>query len=276
MDQIEALARQNAGRDPNEIKGWGERAPYIDGPTVASIQTTFQRSRLSHQGWRSRQLEGRLDARHAFRNDARGAVDIFKERSAPSATKLDVWLLVDSSGSMRGERACRAQDVVGTLIEAFKRITTVRLHVWQHNAGSGVNLYRVYEPGKPSKVHAMLNNNGGGNADGFALQAVGEMAIRQSRADTKVVLIVISDGIPSVHGDGATNWNITDHSALVAQTLRRKGAKVMSVAIAGSNEAHRHMYGVENVVDFDRKSPTRWADLARGFAATFGRLLREA
>ena len=108
----------------------------------------------------------------------RGSIDIFRERQQQSPTMLDVHLLVDASGSMSGDRACRAQDMAATLVDAFKRIPTVRVHVWQHNASSGTaSVYRVYEPGMSlDGMTQMLNHIDGGNADGFALQAVGERA----------------------------------------------------------------------------------------------------
>ena len=49
---------------------YGYREPYIDKATSAGIQTVFNRTRLSHQTWQSRQLHGRLDGRQAWRNDA--------------------------------------------------------------------------------------------------------------------------------------------------------------------------------------------------------------
>lgn len=275
VEQQLAIVQQQAGRDPNEIVDYGKREPYIDGATVASIQTVFARSRLSHRGWQPRQLEGRLDSRAVWRSDARGHVDIFRERHAPSVTKVDVWLLVDASGSMRGSNACRAQDVVGTLVEAFKRQPSVTLHVYQHNASAEVSLYRVWEPGRAPKVNQMLENVSGGNADGFALQAIGERALRARRPDTKTVIVMVSDGLPSVHGRGATNYEITKHSALVAQTLRDKGVQVMAVAIAGANDQHIKMYGAENVVPFNQRSERRWSDLARSFSAIFAKTIRE-
>lgn len=276
MEQQEALALAAKGRNPNEVVQHMKREPYVDGPTVASIQTTFQRSRLSHQSWSSRLMEGRLDSRHAFRNDARGVVDIFKDRKAQSATRLDVWLLVDASGSMGGAKACRSQDVVATMVEAFKRIPTVNLHVWQHNASQSVELYRVYERNVGSTADEMLLHVLGGNADGFALQAIADRAVRDVRRDTKVLVIVLSDGLPSVHGRGATNYDIKGHSTIVAEGMRRKGVSVMAVAIDGPTTAHAEMYGAENVVPFNRASPTKWGDFARALAGTFGRLLRDA
>jgi hypothetical protein len=241
----------------------------VDPTAVAAIHAVFNRSRLSHQGWAPRQDYGRLDSRHAWRSDAKGSTDIFKERRMPSPTKVNVHLLVDASGSMRGPRACRAQDMAGTLVKAFERIPTVRVHVWQHNAnGHRATVYRAAAPGTPSKINGMLDRIGGGNADGFALQWVGEHAVTQQRPDERTLVIVISDGLPSVQGKGA-KAPILDHSALVANTLRRKGAHVMSVAVAGDDAAHKHMYGEGNVVNFTGD----WTVLAREFSAIFGRVL---
>ena len=254
-----------------EVVGYQMRVPYINGATVAAIQTVFNRTRLSHQTWASRQLHGRLDSRTVWRNDARGQVDIFKERFMPSPTKLNVHILVDASGSMMGERACRAQDMAGTLVEAFKRIPTVSLHVWQHNASGGVtNVYQNYAPGKsPSGLNQMLMHIAGGNADGFALEAVAQRGLSAKRPDTKTLVIVISDGLPSVTGQGATG-EIIDHSTGVTNALRRKGVDVMGVAIAGDIRAHEQMYGKGNNVVFNGD----WAQLSRSFAAVFGKVLK--
>lgn len=259
---------RNADRS-RQVQIGGRREPYVNPVAVAAIHTVFARTRLSHQTWQSRQEYGRLDARHAWRSDARGNTDIFRERKMPSPTKLNVHLLVDASGSMMGQRACRAQDMAGTIVRAFERIPTVRISVWQHNAGGyEATLYRVMEPGAPNKLGEMLENVGGGNADGFALQFVGERAARLAKSDERTLVIVISDGLPSVSGHGA-RAPILDHSALVANTLRGKGVNVMSVAIAGDDAAHRYMYGDDNVVNFTGD----WNDLARDFAAIFGKVL---
>ena len=187
----------------------------------------------------------------------------------PSPTKVNVYLLVDSSGSMMGNEACRAQDMAGTLVKAFERIPTVNVSVWQHNASAGsATVYRVAERGAPNRLSTMLGNVGGGNADGFALEWVGNYAMRKQRPDERTLIIVISDGLPSVQGVGATG-NILDHSTLVARTLRTKGADVMSVAIAGDDEAHKYMYGEGNVVNFTGD----WNALARDMSEKFGKVL---
>lgn len=254
-----------------ESVGYQMREPYVDGGTVASVQTVFNRMRLSHQGWQRRELHGRLDGQQAWRYDARNQVDIFRERRMPSPTKLNVHLLLDASGSMSGGRACRAQDLAGTFVEAFKRIPTVRINVWQHNANQVTNIYRIFKPGdNVKKLDSMLLNIGGGNADGFALEAIGGEVMKHLRPDEANLIIVISDGLPSVAGQGATG-NILDHSTLVTHTLNNKGVMVMGVAIAGDVTAHRAMYGKDNVLGFSGD----WGKLSRDFAAVFGAVLRK-
>jgi len=254
----------------NEVVSYDTRKPYINKATAAGIQTVFNRTRLSHQTWESRQLAGRLDGRQAWRNDARGSIDIFRDRRLPSPTKLDVHILVDSSGSMHGGRICRAQDMAGTLVDAFKRIPTVSVHVYQHHAVHGVTtVLRVYEPGDSlDGLNRMPLQIAGGNADGFALEAVGLRAASMKRSDTKTLVIMVSDGLPSVEGTGATG-NILDHSTLVTQNLARKGVQVMAVAIAGDNRAHEQMYGKGSSVTFTGD----WNELNRSFAAVFGKAL---
>ena len=266
------MARKERDRS-TEVLRYEDRKPYINAATAAGIQTVFNRTRLSHQTWEARQMSGRLDGRQAWRNDARGSIDIFRDRRLPSPTRLDVHILVDSSGSMSGDRICRAQDMAGTLVDAFKRIPTVRVHVYQHHANTGVtNIFRVYEPGDSlDGLNKMLHHIAGGNADGFALEAVGLRADSMKRSDTKSLVIMVSDGLPSVTGVGATG-DILDHSTLVTQNLKRKGVDVMAVAIAGDMRAHERMYGKGSSVLFNGD----WNELNRSFGAVFGKVLAGA
>jgi len=255
-----------------EVVGYQSREPYISKVTSAAIQTVFNRTRLSHQNWESRQLAGRLDSRSVWRNDARGSVDIFRDRRLPSPTRLDVHLMVDASGSMMGGRICRAQDMAATLVDAFKRIPTVNVHVWTHSASGGhTTVTRVFENGVVNRLDQMPMLIAGGNADGFALEAIGQQAAKQKRPDTASLIIVISDGLPSVSGHGAVA-PIEDHSVFVTQALHRKGVDVMAVAIAGDARAHEYMYGEGKSILFDGD----WAALSRGFAAIFGKVLAKA
>jgi hypothetical protein len=251
----------------------GVREPYIDGATVSAIRSVFNRTRLAHQNWQSRRMEGRLDSRHVWRYDAANSIDIFRERKNPSPTKLNVFVLVDGSGSMSGSSACNAQDVAATLVDAFKHVPTVRMHVWQHWAEAhGATLLRRYEPGMSLEGLTKMPQTSGGNADNFALRAMGDRAISLARPDTQSLIIMISDGRPSVHGNGATLIDPVAHARKTVADLLRKKVHVMSVAIAPLGGINAEMYGERNVIPFTGD----WNELARSFSATFGRFLSEA
>lgn len=257
---------------------YGARKNQIDAATVASIQTVFQRSRLSRNGWQRRLLEGRVDSHNAWRSD-RGQVDIFKDRRAQSPTVVNLWLLVDASGSMHGNKAESAADISATFVEAFKRIPSVKLRVWQHDFEYGetaVNLYRIFDPAHRSldRFQTMHGNGLQGNADGFALAAIGQMALREARNGEKTLIIVISDGQPTDHAKNATNYDLLQFSHTVSEDLRRKGAQVYCVAIEKAKSYAYSMYGEENVVPFHYGDPRAWSDLARDLAAMLGRTLR--
>lgn len=257
-------------------------ASTVDPATVASVHTIFSRSRLAHNAWKSRRFEGRCEGRNVWRSDAQGAIDIFRDRRGVSPTVVNVWLLVDASGSMggsySGSKASHAQDISATLAEAFKRVQSVKLRVWQHDydyAQSAVILHRVYEPGMSlSAIDGMAENGSRGNADGFALHAIGEMALKQSRPGERVMIIVISDGEPTDHGVGATNRDLVQHSWTISEGLRRKGVDVLCVAIEREVSYTYSMYGEANVVPFKYGQPSAWNDLARGLANLFGKTLK--
>lgn len=256
------------------------RTVQINAATVAAIQTVFARSRLSHQAWKSRRLEGRVDGRNVHRYEATGKIDIFRDRKGQSPTKVNLWLLVDASGSMNGNKAEHSADISATLVEAFKRIPSVRLHVWQHDfqySDHSVRLFKVYETGMSIAGFATMHGNGlEGNADGFALQAVGDRALADTRRDEQCLILVISDGAPTDHGIGATNRDLIQHSWTVSERLRQRGARVLCVAIEAYTSYAYTMYGKDNVVPFNYGKPTAWEELARGFGALLGKTLQQA
>lgn len=251
-------------------RGYGVRTPNVDPVVAATVGNVYSRTRLSHKGWKTRELHGRLVARDLYRFKAKQEVDLFRNRKMAAPTALNVHLLVDASGSMYGRNAMNAQDVCATLVHAFKRIAAVRVNVWQHNAADNVNLYKVYEHGGVDRLNEMLNNVGGGNADHFALRAVGEIAAKTARPDEVTLVIVVSDGLPSVGANDATNHDLVAGTNRVIGALRKQGVWVMSVAIEpGIGAKNAAMYGEDNVVPFNGN----YSDLARSFGAVFGHVL---
>lgn len=267
------------------------RKPFVHKGVVAAIQTVFQRARTGRHAWAPRSLHGRIDGRHVWRNDALASVDIFRDRHGASPTKLNVWLLVDASGSMSGmfgdgTRKSKAQDLTATLVEAFKYIPSVDLQVWQHDyQGERCIMYHVYERGM-NKIAAMIGNGGYGNADGFAIDFLADRIKRSQRADSRSVLIVLSDGLPTdkARGNDRKPW---EHVQVAAEDLRTAGVDVFAVDIApaakeynaegrwvpGKKRNSDPLYGEENVIPFDVDDPRCWERLALGFAQQFGEAL---
>jgi uncharacterized protein YegL len=250
------------------------RTPYVDPGLVASIQQVFAESRLSHSTWQNRQFYGRFDGRQAHRYVTKGEMDLYRVRRLPSATKLNVHILVDSSGSMGGHNIANAQDCTATLVEAFGGDPNIRVHVWQHNAvGSGTYIYKMYEPGMSStNLRNMPGRIAGGNADGFALEAIGQKALDTGQPDEVNLVIMVSDGAPSAHGVGARNHDLIAHSQMVTRNLNQQGVLVLSVGIDGAGGVNEQMYGRENNIPFNGD----WNDLARTFGTVFGEILRRA
>jgi nitric oxide reductase activation protein len=261
------------------------RQPNVKPAVVAAIRAAFDAARVGKRGWEYRTREGRLDTRNVWRNDATGTRDIFKFRDFPSPPALNVHVLVDASGSMhaydghtdeRGHGLTRwesAQDLSATLVESFSRVSSVTMNVWQFSThGYTTRLNNVFRPGR-NWLHKMGANVGGGNADAFALRAVGNRAIETSRPDERPVVIVISDGAPTDTGrnsqEGSGHLALVGHSQQVTADLRAKGAIVMAVSIVGDKSLSTAMYGAEGTIEFDGD----WNHLGVEFGRIFGRNL---
>lgn len=277
--------------------------PNIDGGTVHAVRLAFQRSRSGSRAWAGHQPAGRLDSRACWRNTALRDRDIFRDKVAPTVTKVNAYILVDGSGSMSWPvdrdpslpmhqwkdpnatgrpRIEAATDVVATLVEAFRHISSVRLNVWLHNTAihtrdADINMVEVIRNGKGRehlrRLPDLVEN---GNGDGYAIKWLAAKMQRDTRPDEVALLIVVSDGLPSVLVRGARNL---DQEALVfnaANEARDHGVNVLSVAIA-KVPAQTTMYGRENVIPFwTPEDPEAWGVLAAEFGATLGRTLSAA
>jgi len=274
--------------------------PTVHAAVVAAVRTAFVRSRTSPRGWAHRLDEGRLDPRNVWRQQATARTDIFRDRLAPGATKVNVHILVDGSGSMTsgdqhnedGSAATRIEkaiDIAATLTDAFRGQPTVRLNVWMHNTASQfgeVALWPIITNGQGRQnVGHMAGAVGGGNGDGYAIKWVGEKVRRSHRKGEVDLLIVVSDGLPSwlsANRDlGRYNYQTGSYDgvgnngvALVfnaVQELRERGTRVLSIAIT-PNDNFAEMYGEDNVIPFTGD----WAELAVNIGKALGDTLAAA
>jgi hypothetical protein len=258
-------------------------APALVSKTaVAAIRRSFLQAKTSHEAWRSFRRAGRLDARQGPRAD-RGAQDIFRTRTGKSTTRVKVAVLIDASGSMSSSDAYvehptapgstyrvprrEAAAVFGaTIAKALGTIPTVDLDVFQHAAGGGhMTLKYRWAKGTPVAVfnaaaHGYIG--GGGNADGHALYAITERMIKSLKRGERGVIMVVSDGLPSVYGSGGRSEAGQALIDAVAHA-RKNNIVVVGVAIDGSDQT---VYYGEGTV----KHTGSWTALGSALAKQIG------
>ena len=278
---------------------FGYHEPVVHAPVVSAVRTAFVRARTSPRLWKHRQFEGRLDPRNVWRQQATGKTDIFRERLAPGATKVNVHILVDGSGSMTSQdqlnddgtpgaqRIEKAMDITATLCDAFRGQPQVRFNVWLHNtvAQMGeVAMWPIVTNGAGRQnIGQMRNATGGGNGDGYAIKFVGEKVRRSHRKGEVDLLIIVSDGLPSwLAANRTINWGTygqpgaaqNDGVLLVrnaVEELRDRGIRVLSIAIE-SNQNQAEMYGEDGVIPFTGD----WTELAVSIGQALGETLSAA
>jgi len=270
---------------------YGYYEPKVNNAVVSAVRTAFARSRTSPSNWKHRVNEGRIDPRNVWRQQATDRTDIFRDRTAPGATKVNLHILVDGSGSMTSpdqvspsnpdekvRRIDAAMDITATLFDAFHRQPQVRINITMHNTVSdkgNIALWPVVTAGHGRQYIGLMGMAiGGGNGDGYAIKAVGEKVRHGHRKGEVDLLIVISDGLPSWLTDEAYRNNQYDGVALVynvVEDLRKQGTQVMAIAIA-PNDNQAQMYSEEGVIPFTGD----WNKLAVEIANTLGRTLTVA
>jgi len=229
---------------------------------VASIRKAFTLAKTSRDSWVTAKREGKIDFRRAPAA-SRGAQDIFKRKTGASTTHVKVSVLIDASGSMSGHDSYVSHPTVvgrkvtvtrrmaaavfgATIAEALGRVPTVHLDVFQHSAGGGrMYIKWRWSRGTPVAVfnQALNGIGGGGNADGHALYAITEKMRREIKRGERGVILVVSDGLPSMYGNGGTG---DAGQALVDAVAhaRKQGYTVLAVAIDGSDQSAYYGDGV--------------------------------
>jgi hypothetical protein len=247
---------------------------------VAAIRKAFTLAKSGKEAWSTGQREGRFDVRQAMRV-SRGHQDVFKRKIGQSTTRVRVSVLIDASGSMSYGNSARlphpteprrhlrvnpnmAAAVFGsTIAMALGNVPTVMLNIYQHSAGGGrMHLKWRWTKGTP---YAAFNENlqgigGGGNADGHAVYAIATKMVKDLKRHERGVIMVVSDGLPSVYSDDGTS---TNGQALIdaVNYCREQGIEVIAVAIDGSDQSA--YYGKEGMLPFSGDWNALGTDLAR-------------
>ena len=257
---------------------------YISAPAVEAIRRAFLLSKTSHNGWATQKRAGRFDARQAARA-TRLEQDVFKRRAGKSITKVRLTVLLDASGSMgtmdarfpnplapgkmlRGQRRLAAAIFGATIAKALGTVPTIDLDVFQHAASHQLILKWRWAKGTPVTVFnsATTSIGAGGNADGHALFALTQRALKNLKRDERAVIMVVSDGLPTDYSpDGKGDARSALHDAI--DYARKHGVEVIAVAIDGSDQSA--YYGKEHMIQHDGS----WTHLGAALAKVVGSIL---
>ena len=230
------------------------------------------------------QRSGRIDRRSLARVKA-GYDRPFSRRNGESPTALRVAVILDLSGSMMGKRVNDAVQMGWDFAMATRYMPQVHLEVWGHGTayvgaektkahemnkdgtsgvreGDVVMAYHLWEKGMTKRQYkAQLRNvRLCGNEDGFALQAIAKDVMDRAKSNEKVLVIMVSDGTP-IYTEMSSAYG---HVRGVVNSIRRKGAAVVSVSIASGlrKDQQTNMYGTD-VIEYDEDMRKTAASMAR-------------
>lgn len=184
-----------------------------------------------------------LDGRTVYRNDGK----TFYKKSLPNEMpQLAVALLLDESGSMRGDRVTYAR-AAAIILHDFCISLGIPVMVYGHStsydkAGETVALYAYAEfetydcddKYRLMDIQARFNNR-----DGAALRFVAERLCK--RQEEVKMLIVVSDGQPAANGYIGTAAE--EDLRGIKQEYKRKGVLFIAAAIGDDKENIQRIYG---------------------------------
>jgi hypothetical protein len=269
------------GRDDNEVgevywsaKGFTYNGRlHVEAKSSANgyIRRAFTRSRTAHYAVERGHLTGRIDNRSLPRI-ASDDYRLFSKRVAPSETKYRVWLMLDNSGSMRGNPSIQAMNLAASLALAVRHVPNVTLDVWAWTSGiktpsAQFSAVRVYADGEPiAKIGDVGQCPQGGTPDGQVLSWASREIRKQCRPDETPVILMASDGDGSLASESwQRNFSVDGYPAEEIARIRasagkdrvavarQSGVKVMSVAIGnGINAATQEaIYGKGNYLPWE-------------------------
>lgn len=184
-----------------------------------------------------------LDGRTVYRNDGK----TFYKKSLPNdMPQLAVALLLDESGSMRGDRVTYAR-AAAIILHDFCISLGIPVMVYGHStsydkAGETVALYAYAEfetydcddKYRLMDIQARFNNR-----DGAALRFVAERLCK--RQEEVKMLIVVSDGQPAANGYIGTAAE--EDLRGIKQEYKRRGILFIAAAIGDDKENIQRIYG---------------------------------
>lgn len=183
---------------------------------VAEYQTATRRRFVTTE-------QGRLDGRRLHRA-LMGDPRIHRERVKRDLPFPAVSLVLDASGSMRGEKIMLAKQALIAVAEANRQLN-IKTEVL---AFGPPQVVKPFDMDLSTKARAAIGGirTGGGTPTAEALWLAGNRLA--ARRETRKLLLLITDGLP----------NHVDNTVHVAQMLQRSGIELYGIGI-GCDAIHR-------------------------------------
>lgn len=208
-------------------------------PDAAVLRSIFEKYNVG--GWKTKsQLEnGKIDRRFLHRvpmDDQR----VFKQMEKRVNSPLDVITLIDESGSMGGCKYQKAREVAILIHEALLKIPDINYWCYGHTTiGWDGCLMTIYHEGKVTdrmeKYRLARIRAYSGNCDGRAILEAAARVKKRITGDRKVLMILISDGLPSESCEGISPSDFAKRAAIEVET--RMGFDFIHVGIECSNHS---------------------------------------
>ena len=124
-----------------------------------------------------------------------GAQTVYERKVESRADRCGVCVLIDESGSMRGEKIEAARNTAILLEQALSQVPNLSLFIYGHTSEYNYNRLFVYsEPGRRQKYSLGSARARDCNTDSIAIREAASRVRRYTHE--KVLFIVISDGAP--------------------------------------------------------------------------------
>lgn len=190
---------------------------------------------------------GRLDARALYRTGLQDS-HIFMKKGKPISADMSVFLLLDNSGSMSGHGAIAVIDgqqepisksnlarMAASQIEyALRKFAPTKISLFDSDNKS-VRHFTIKDFDEATAGGKCYNSilsvgTGCGNKDGYSIRVATDELLE--RKESKRILIILSDGMPSDYADEASGM---EDVRLAVKEARKKGIQVIPIMFGDSS-----------------------------------------
>ena len=223
-------------KDHDEVREWSE-------PAIRMLKRVLKEREAA--GAEKGYTTGRFSAQSYARNACTGAGNCFtRTRLSIGKPKCAFALCIDESGSMYAGGKIEAARKTAILLNEILSAMQVPHMVYGHNDSHGVCTLDVYhdfdEPDRKDRYRlggvSCINRN----RDGAAIAYGCEKLLK--RPETRKILIVISDGLPT---ENSFHPEMSDEAdaATVAKEYSKRKVSIFGAVIDGDVERIRNIYG---------------------------------